>query len=175
MSNYPPEAWRRLGGLLRSRRAHIDPSYRNRGAFCEATGLNYKLVQEVESASRTSFTDESLALLEQSYRLVEGAIRHTLAGGPLETLPAGGADQPAVPSSPEPPELPSVDLDSYVGQTPMERALLYVLRSNERAREVAEERLQQQLRELNDKVDRLSGQRHERDNQGHSGEAQLGA
>lgn len=78
-------------------------------------------------------------------------------------------DQPA-PDSSDP-------LEGYVAKTPVEQVLLNVLRADRRARQAAEEELQRQLRELNDKIDRLSSSREtaKSDDDGQSGERQLGA
>lgn len=68
------------------------------------------------------------------------------------------------------------DLETYVGQTPLEKAILKILRDDRKARDLAEKDLQRQLRELNDKVDRLSshGDPENGDN-GEPDERQLGA
>lgn len=89
MTAYSVQAWKNLARSLRSRRARIDPRFSKRTTFCEATGLHYKLVQDIENApeTRTNFTDETFALIEDAYRLVEGSARRTLSGGPLEPLP----------------------------------------------------------------------------------------
>lgn len=107
MSDYPPEAWRQLSRLLKSRRVRLDPRYRNRTTFCTETGLHYKLVQDLEGApdTRTNFTDESFALFEFAYQLPEGSIRRSLAGEPV-ALPmsndAGGEPQPQEGGATEP-------------------------------------------------------------------------
>ena len=83
MTDYEPDAWRRLARLLRSRRAHLDPRFSKRNVFCESTGLNYKLVQDIEGAptTRTSFSDEAFALFESAYRWAPGSIAQVLSGG----------------------------------------------------------------------------------------------
>lgn len=97
MSEYPAEAWERLSRSLRSRRARVDSRYKNRTTFCTETGLHYKLVQDIEGApdTRTNFTDESFALVEAAYRLADGSIRRSLAGGTLEPAPDGEPTQRA--------------------------------------------------------------------------------
>ncbi|MFG1683589.1 hypothetical protein ACGFNP_25695 [Nonomuraea sp. NPDC049269] len=97
MSEYPAEAWERLSRSLRSRRARVDSRYKNRTTFCAETGLHYKLVQDIEGApdTRTNFTDESFALVEAAYRLADGSIRRSLAGGALEPAPDGESAQRA--------------------------------------------------------------------------------
>lgn len=67
------------------------------------------------------------------------------------------------------------DLETYVGQTPMEQVLLEVLRSDRAAYQRAAEGLQQQLRELNAKVDRLAPQPPADDNGNPEHDQQIGA
>lgn len=111
MSDYPPEAWRQLSRLLKSRRVRINPRYRNRTTFCSETGLHYKLVQDVEGApdTRTNFTDETFALLEDAYQLPEGSIRRTLAGEPVELPARSQADSEPLADEPQPQPQPQED------------------------------------------------------------------
>lgn len=153
MSEYPDRAWLRLGRLLQSRRVHIDPAYANRLTFCSATGLNYKLVQEVERAKRRTFTDVTFALFEAAYRLTSGSIRRTLAGGDLE--PTEVADASLPPEGPEEEDQIDIDLETFVPESPAEKALMAIYRAHQRA---ADDRrtIEEQLRELHEKVDLLT-------------------
>ena len=87
------DRWQRLGALLIQRRTALDPRYHNRTAFSEATGLNYRVVYDVEEARRANFGKSVLAAIEVAYRLEPGAITRFLSGGELEP-------QAAVPSPP---------------------------------------------------------------------------
>ena len=79
------DRWQRLGVLLVQRRTALSPRFHNRGAFCEATGLKYRLVYDIEEARRTNFGPSIIAAIEAAYRLTPGAIARFLAGGELET------------------------------------------------------------------------------------------
>lgn len=89
------QSWKRLGELLIQRRVGLDPSrYRSRQAFCEDTGLDYRLIYDAEQAKRTNFGVATLAALEQAYQLKPGAIREALAGAPLAHAAAPQAQPP---------------------------------------------------------------------------------
>jgi len=95
------DRWERLGALLIQRRTQLSPRFHNRGAFCEAAGLNYRIVYDIEEARRTNFGRSALAAIEAAYRLTPGAIGRFLAGGELEVQPvtadaAAAADTLAV-------------------------------------------------------------------------------
>ncbi|WP_326646109.1 hypothetical protein OG884_15770 [Streptosporangium sp. NBC_01755] len=116
MASYPPEAWQRLGALLRARRVALNPVFRHRVKFCEATGLGERLVFDLELAKRTNFRPEVKVLLERGYQLAPGSIDRTLAAGghALEVIEEQGElgvmDVPAdpglvmIPVSPDMPE-----------------------------------------------------------------------
>lgn len=89
MPTYSDEAWRRLGDMLIARRVELDSRYKNRRVFSRETGLEYKLIQDIEKVTRTNFRTETLASLEIGYRLKSGSIRAVLAGG--EPTPASEA------------------------------------------------------------------------------------
>jgi hypothetical protein len=90
------DAWRRLGAMLIQRRTALDPRFHNRGAFCEATGLKYRLVYDIEEARRTNFGTAILAAVEAAYQLPAGAIGRFLSGSEPGILPQ-------VTAVPEPP------------------------------------------------------------------------
>lgn len=79
------KAWRQLGALLTARRAEIDPRYVNRRKFCAETGINYKVISDIEGARRTNFSPEMLSALEVAYELEPGAITFA-AAGPVDSL-----------------------------------------------------------------------------------------
>lgn len=83
---YPIEAWRRLGELLTDRRVQIGPVYRNRLKFAEDTGLNERLVSDLERGRRTSYRETSLHAVEVAYRIRQGSIERALRGGQFEPL-----------------------------------------------------------------------------------------
>jgi len=87
MNSGTGDRWERLGALLIQRRTQLSPRFHNRGAFCEAAGLNYRLVYDIEEARRTNFGRSALAAIEAAYRLTPGAIGRFLAGGKLGTQP----------------------------------------------------------------------------------------
>ncbi|RAY14560.1 hypothetical protein DPM19_12345 [Actinomadura craniellae] len=81
------DPWRRLSHLLVERRVHLGSEYDDRKKFCAATGLNYKLVQDIEKVRRRNFAPPTLAKIEKGYRWRPGSIRDVLAGG--EPTPDG--------------------------------------------------------------------------------------
>lgn len=100
---HPDGPWVRLGEMLARRRTEIEPRYKNRTLFAEATGLNWRLLHDVERAKRDEFKPETLAALENAYQLAPGAIGRALQGGVLE--PAAGP-RPAYAPVSGPPDLP---------------------------------------------------------------------
>ena len=109
------DRWERLGALLIQRRTQISPRFHSRGAFCEATGLKYRLVYDIEEARRANFGASTLAAIEAAYRLEPGAIMRFLAGGELEPQPAA---PPAVPPRSRDRKLPVLDVDDEEGLRP---------------------------------------------------------
>lgn len=99
MATDPDDRWTRLGELLVARRVAVDPRYRNRRTFCEETGLDYRVIGDLENHRRSNFGGETLAAAENGYRLKTGAIRGYLAGG--ELVPADAS--PAAPAADEAP------------------------------------------------------------------------
>lgn len=150
MSNrYPPEAWTRLGRYLTARRVHIDPTrYKTRQAFAAETGVNYRLLQDLETASRSTFTDETVALFETAYQLEPGAIVRFLEGAESE-LPSSPspAAQPTPSIAETPPDLPPSE-GEMAGVAAIE-ALVQTLRA-----ELAEVR--REVQDLQHKLDRES-------------------
>lgn len=81
------DPWERLGALLRVRRGQIDVKFLNRKAFATETGLDYRVVYDLESHRRENFTKETLAAAEVAYRWREGSIAAVLSGGDAMPLP----------------------------------------------------------------------------------------
>jgi hypothetical protein len=96
----------RLGQLLTGRRAQISARYKNRREFAADTGLNWRLLYDVEQAKRDNFRPETLRAFESAYHLAPGSIDRVLAGGDLEPLP----DAPRIAAVP----------DSAIPRTPRE-------------------------------------------------------
>jgi hypothetical protein len=80
------DAWQHLGALLIQRRTALSPRFHNRGAFCEATGLKYRLVYDIEEHRRTNFGGSTIAAIEAAYQLAPGSVGRFLAGGELQPL-----------------------------------------------------------------------------------------
>lgn len=92
-------AWQRLGTALKQRRVTLDQRFRNRKAFAEATGLDYRLIYDIEESRRTNFGVATLTAIEVGYRLTPGSIARLLAGGSLEPVPED-APRPALAAVP---------------------------------------------------------------------------
>lgn len=83
------DPWVTLGSLLLARRAQIDPRYTNRRLFCEETGLDYRVVYDIEKNKRQNYGPAVLAAIERGYRWAPGSIEAVLAGGaPTERVDA---------------------------------------------------------------------------------------
>jgi len=79
----------RLGELLVERRIQLAHSFYERRAFAAATGLNERLLLDVENAKRPRFKAKTKAELEDAYQLARGSIDRFLDGrtDSLEPLP----------------------------------------------------------------------------------------
>lgn len=75
--------WQRLGDMLIQRRTALDSRWHNRTAFCEATGLSYRLVYDIEEGRRTNFGGSTKAAIEAAYHLAPGAVDRYIQGGDL--------------------------------------------------------------------------------------------
>src|SRR5580700_11065336 len=107
------DAWIRLGQLLAGRRAQIHARYKNRRLFAAETGINWRLLYDMEHAKRDNFRPKTLSAFETAYQLVPGSIERVLAGGDLEPLP----DAPriaAVPDHAVPRTLREEDADDVI-------------------------------------------------------------
>jgi hypothetical protein len=82
--SHQDSAWQRLGELLIRRRVEINPSYAKRSTFCTDTGLDYRVVADIEKARRTNFSRAVIVQLEAGYQLSRGNIERILRGGDLE-------------------------------------------------------------------------------------------
>jgi len=83
MTASTPSRWQHLGALLIQRRTALSPRYHNRRVFSEATGLQYRLIYDIEEARRTNFGSSTLAAIEAAYQLAQGSITGFLHGGEL--------------------------------------------------------------------------------------------
>lgn len=81
-------AWRRLGELLKARRAELAPAYVNKTTFCRDRQINYRVVSDIEAHRRTNFTPEMLRAIEVAYELAPGAIAEAIEQGPVDHLKA---------------------------------------------------------------------------------------
>lgn len=86
-------AWERVGPMLAARRAQISPRYANRQAFADERGVRWRTLHDAEMAKRANFKAVTLRAFEAAYMLVPGSLDRTLAGGPLEPVPAAPADR----------------------------------------------------------------------------------
>lgn len=92
------ENWERLGRLLSEQRGRIESNAR---AFADQTGLNYRLVWDLENARRTNYRVAKLAEVEKAYRWGPGSIKRVLDGG--NPTPIGEDGSLLVPAGSRPP------------------------------------------------------------------------
>jgi hypothetical protein len=78
--------WERLATLLGDRRTRLAPQYKSRLRFAADTGLNERLVADLENARRTSYRHTTLTAVETAYRWAPGSISRVLDGGDPEEL-----------------------------------------------------------------------------------------
>jgi hypothetical protein len=83
--SHPDPAWKRLGDLLTQRRVDLDARYTRRRTFCDETGVDYRVVSDLERARRTNFSTPMIAQLEAAYQLTRGNIGRILHGGDIES------------------------------------------------------------------------------------------
>lgn len=74
----PEDRWERVGTALTARREQIDPSYENRSSFAKASGVDYRVLYDIEKGRRHNFTAKTITQIEQAYRLPDGAIESAL-------------------------------------------------------------------------------------------------
>jgi hypothetical protein len=74
-------AQKRLGLLLRQARVELSLRYKDRTVFARETGLSERLLQDVETAYRSRFKDDTKLALELAYGWQPGSIDAVLAGG----------------------------------------------------------------------------------------------
>ncbi len=83
--------WERLARLLVDRRVQLGTQYRNRLKFAADTGLNERLLSDLENFRRTRYRPTSLRAVEAAYRWEPGSIDRVLDGdAPIEMTPPGG-------------------------------------------------------------------------------------
>ena len=73
-------ARKRLGKLLVQARFEMNPDWRNRRLFAEAQEINYRLVQDIETAARPNFDDTTKMFIETKYGWALGSIDRVLEG-----------------------------------------------------------------------------------------------
>lgn len=79
------EDWARLGTLLSERRGRLGPQMKSRQKFSAATGLNERLVADLENARRVGYKPATLAAVERAYSWAAGSVQRVLDGGdPIE-------------------------------------------------------------------------------------------
>lgn len=77
--SYPAEDWLRLGRMLIAQRVALNPEWHNRQKFVNASGLNERLVSDLEKGRRAAYRDSTLDAVENAYHLPQGAIQKALA------------------------------------------------------------------------------------------------
>lgn len=80
-----PADWERVGELLQQQRVTLDPRYRNRALFGRERGINYRLVQDIETGARDNYGVATLTQIEAAYGLPSGAILAELRDSVLTT------------------------------------------------------------------------------------------
>jgi hypothetical protein len=75
--------------MLELRRVELDTRYSNLSLFARDTGLDYRLVWDVEHAARSNYRRPTLTAIEVSYGWKPGSIARVLRGG--EPEPGGDA------------------------------------------------------------------------------------
>lgn len=74
----PDDNWTRVGDALAARRPQLDPSFENRATFAKATGVDYRVLFDIETHKRTNFGTKTITRIEQAYGLPDGAIEAAL-------------------------------------------------------------------------------------------------
>jgi hypothetical protein len=74
-------ARKRLGKLLVQARFEMNPDWRNRRLFAEEQEINYRLVQDIETAARPNFDEGTKMFIETKYGWALGSIDRVLEGG----------------------------------------------------------------------------------------------
>jgi hypothetical protein len=84
-TNYPAEAWQRLGTALERRRGQLGYGYRQRGTFLRDSGVNLsvKTIARLERGERDSYPAGTISLIETLYRVKPGSVDAVLRGGEL--------------------------------------------------------------------------------------------
>ncbi|ETK36187.1 hypothetical protein [Microbispora sp. ATCC PTA-5024] len=78
---HPRDGWERVASLLVDRRVQLNPRYKNRLKFAADTGLNERLISDLENARRHSYRDTTLRAVEAAYQWTAGSIQRILEGG----------------------------------------------------------------------------------------------
>jgi hypothetical protein len=87
-------AWTRLGNLLAARRIELGARYKNKALFAREREINRRMLWNIESGTRDTYSADTLRAIESAYMLVPGSLDRVLAGGGLEPLPPPRAAVP---------------------------------------------------------------------------------
>lgn len=112
MSDPQPD-WARLGRLLTQRRGQLGSEYLNRQKFCQITGLNERLVSDLENARRDGYRPATKAAVEQAYQWASGSIEKVLAGGDPTPLTESRGLASAEPADGESTALPVMTVERF--------------------------------------------------------------
>jgi hypothetical protein len=106
-----PQAWERLGALLRERREELDPRFFNRETFASERKINYKLCADIEKHERENFSPTTLQdKVAPAYAVTYESLWDALDGGDLVALPGTPPHRPrARPARETVPSPPSAD------------------------------------------------------------------
>ena len=107
----PTANWKRLGELLVRRRIELDPRYSNRRLFADESGLNYRIVSDVERGRRDNYENQTIAAVEVAYRVLPGSVARVVAGGEPALQPV-----PAPAGAPPPDARPDVPSEAEFGR-----------------------------------------------------------
>jgi hypothetical protein len=85
--------WERLARLLIDRRGELNPAYKSRRKFAAETGLNDRLIADLENARRADYKAATLRAVEVAYRWAPGSIARVVGDNgeptPIYAEPVG--------------------------------------------------------------------------------------
>ncbi|MBB4774570.1 hypothetical protein ACN3XK_24505 [Actinomadura welshii] len=93
--DHPPEAWRRLGRIVRRRR--IELGFGSQASLAAEGGPSLSVVNKIETGRGRDYTDRVIIPLEDRLAWRRGSFRAVLEGGEpecLDTAPAAPAAEP---------------------------------------------------------------------------------
>lgn len=150
-ATYPNDAWVRLGHKARQRRIALGLSQPEVNA---AGGPSTGVISKIENAKQTSYEERVLVQLERALQWRPGSATAVLEGGEPADATSEGT-RPALPSGAAGKVVADAraDLDNYVPQSSMELVFKQFLQAQAAERE----ELQRTLREIDEKLNRLTG------------------